>query len=285
MPRRVMPARVSAPPEPSLRVVIVQRALPAASAGALAFVVADRLGLVTLLGLRRLLDLEDAWLVFAFAIVSGAIAATRARALPWIAFAALGVLYVLVAFTPLFDAQYDAWLLRDAPRAADAIVVLSSDVTSEGRLSSNGLSRLVAGLALARDGHAPLLVRTDLGAGHADDTGDALEIAEGTSVEVVRVGPVASTRDEALRVDELAAARPLRRVIVVTDAMHERRAAATFRAMGLEVIAVPAPERDFSLPPRDPDDRVRAFEEWITERAAWTLYAMRGWIDEGDQAR
>ncbi|UJR84780.1 Hypothetical protein I5071_68590 [Sandaracinus amylolyticus] len=272
-------------PEPSLRVVFVQRGLPAASAGALAFVVGDRLGLVTLLGVRRLLDLEDAWLLFAAAIVSGAIAMTRARVLPWIGAWAVLALYVLVAFTPLFDAQYRAWLLEETPGPADAIVVLSSDVTRAGRLSSNGLSRLVAGLALARDGHAPLLVRTDLGPGHADDTGDARELAEGTSVEIVRVGPVASTRDEALRVDELAAARHLRRVIVVTDAMHERRAAATFRAMGLDVIAVPAPERDFSIPPRDPDDRVRAFEEWITERAAWTLYAMRGWIDEGDQAR
>ena len=73
--------------------------------------------------------------------------------------------------------------------------------------------------------------------------------------------------------------RGLRSAIVVTQPMHERRAAATFRGAGIEVIAVPAPERGYSIPELpDAEDRVRAFDDWITEQAAWTLYSMRGWL-------
>ena len=184
-------------------------------------------------------------------------------------------------FTPLFSPLVAGWAVHVEPRAADAIVVLSSDVTREGRISSNGVTRLLAGLELARAGHAPLLVRTELPT-HPDDTADARSIAVGTDVEIVRIGPVSSTRDEALATAELARARGLHRVIVVTQPMHERRAAAAFRAVGLDVIACSSPERDYSLPslPTSRDRRL-AFHDYVTERSAWVLYSLRGWVAEG----
>lgn len=273
------------PNERSAR-ALAERTLPAAIAGGLAFVAADRLGLATVLGVRRLLDLEDGWLLFVSAALAAGVALTRARALAWALPGIVLSIYILVAFTPLTEGAVRAWLLREPARPADAIVVLSSDVTGEGRLSSGGLARLVAGLALARRGLAPLLVRTDLGASRPDDAADVRELAEGTDVEIVEVGPVASTRDEAVEAARLLRERGLRRVIVVTEPLHERRAAATFRALGLEVVATPAPERDYSLAgPARPEDRVRAFHDWITERAAWTLYSMRGWLSEGGEER
>ncbi|MDQ3038007.1 MAG: YdcF family protein, partial [Myxococcota bacterium] len=207
----------------------------------------------------------------------------RARALPWIASGMVLALFVVVGHTPLFSPWIRAWLLREAPRRADAIVVLSSDVTESGHLNANGLTRYVAALALARDGYAPLLIRTDLPETRPDESDDARALAAGVDVELVLVGPVASTRDEALRARALMRERGLRSAIVVTQPLHERRAAATFRAAGIDVVAVPAPERAYSIPELpEAEDRVRAFSDWIAERAAWTLYSMRGWLREAN---
>lgn len=269
-------------PGPEPRRARAQHAALGAVAGALAFVVADRLGLVAALGIERLLDLDEGWLFWLAAGACGALAITRARALVPLAAGALSLLYASVVFTPLFTPLVAGWAVHVEPRAADAIVVLSSDVTRDGRLSSNGVTRLLAGLELARAGHAPLLVRTELPPSHPDDDADAAAIAIGTDVEIVQVGPVASTRDEAVATADLARARGLHRVIVVTQPMHERRAAAAFRAVGLDVVACSSPERDYSLPslPTSRDRRL-AFHDFVTERAAWTLYSMRGWLSEG----
>lgn len=255
-----------------------------AIAGALTFVTADRLGLVTAVGIERLLDLDEGWLFWIAALTGGGIAMSRARGLVVGLAGLVCLLYALVAFTPLFTPLVAGWAVHVAPRAADAIVVLSSDVTEDGHLSENGTTRLLAGLALARAGYAPLLVRTDISPPRPDDTGDARALAAGTEVELALVGPVASTHDEAVATAELARARGLHRVIVVTQPMHERRAAAAFRAVGLEVIASSSPERGYSLPALPTSrDRVLAFHDWITERSAWALYSMRGWVREGSR--
>ena len=251
--------------------------MPAAIAGGLGLRAAAELGLVTALGPQRLFGLQEAWLVLVAMIVAALLAQGRARALPHALAGAVLVLYVLVAFTPLFSPSIRAWLEEEPPRRADAIVVLSARVTEEGRLGASALERLVAGAALARDGWAPLLVRTEASA--FDDRRDAAELLEGTDVEVARIGPVASTRDEAVATAALGRERGFRRVIVVTSPLHERRAAAAFRDVGLEVVACPSPERLFSVPAlATPDDRVAAFGYWVTELAAWELYSLRGWV-------
>lgn len=264
------------------RRTLAVRAALGAIAGALAFLAADHLGVVTALGIERLLDLDEGWLFWIVSIGSGAAATTRRGAVVVaLGAGAITSLHAMVAFTPLAVPLVRRWTLHEEPRTADAIVVLSSDVTSDGHLSSNGVTRLLRGLELARAGYASLLVRTRLPPPHPDDTADARVIAAGAEVEIATVGPVWSTRDEAVRTAELAEARGLHRVIVVTQPMHERRAAAAFRAVGLEVIACPSPERGYSIASLDASrDRVRGFHDWITERSAWTLYSLRGWARE-----
>jgi uncharacterized SAM-binding protein YcdF (DUF218 family) len=247
--------------------------------GSLAFVAADRLGLVTALGIERLLDLDEGWLFWIAAFFAGVLSATRARAIVPFAAASVSVVYALVAYTDLAGPFIRSWALHEEPCLADAIVVLSSDVTDDGHISSNGVTRLLAGLELARSGYAPLLIRTDISPPRPDDTEDARTLAGDIDVEIALVGPVASTRDEAVATAELMEQRGLHRVIVVTQPFHERRAAATFRNVGLEVVAVSSPERNYSLDTLPSSrDRVEAFRDWITEQAAWTLYSVRGWI-------
>lgn len=251
-----------------------------AIAGSLAFVTAERLGFVTALGIERLLGLDEGWLFWIAALFAGVLSATRARVIVPLVAAILSIVYALVAYTDLAGPFIRSWALHEEPREADAIVVLSSDVTDDGHISSNGVTRLLAGLELARDGYASLLIRTDISPPRPDDTEDARALAGDVDFEIALVGPVASTRDEAVATAELMRHRGLSRVIVVTQPFHERRAAATFRNVGLDVVAVSSPERNYSLETLPSSrDRVEAFRDWITEQAAWTLYSMRGWIE------
>jgi uncharacterized SAM-binding protein YcdF (DUF218 family) len=257
-----------------------KRAAPAAIAGGLGFVVTAHLGIVDAIGLRRLFGLEDDWAIFFAMLAAGGLALTkRFRAVPYAVAGTMLAAHLLVAFTPLTTPAIRGWLERDEPAHADAIVVLSSDVTDDGHLSANGMTRLVAGLDLARAGWAPLLVRTDLSPPRPDETADVDALAHDVTVEIALVGPVASTRDEALLVARLAEERGLHRVIVVTSPLHERRAAAAFRAVGLDVVACPSPERMYSIPQLDtPGDRMQAFRTWVTELSAWAFYSLRGWV-------
>jgi uncharacterized SAM-binding protein YcdF (DUF218 family) len=97
----------------------------------------------------------------------------------------------------------------------------------------------------------------------------------------------ADTYDESLRVRSLAAERGWKRILLVTSANHQRRASATFRAQGLEVISVPcnfltsvstAPaEQSFSIPRYDGFVRIAT---WLHEEIGWLMYRRRGWIKE-----
>lgn len=267
------------PKPPPMRSSNGQRALGAAIAATLGFVAAEDLGLVTALGMRRLLDWNESMLIIPWVIASALLATSRSYGwISWVIPGAVAVLYLGVGYTPVFDDYIRLWLVRDTPSPADAIVVLSSNITPDGHLDTSATTRLLAGIDLARRGFASVLIRTDLPDPIPDDNDDASALVD-ARVEVAVVGPVASTRDEAVVVRAFAEERGLRRLILVTQPLHMRRAAATFRNVGLEVVACPSPERAFSLPQLSgARDRVQAFNQWVTELAAWQLYSWRGWV-------
>src|SRR5688572_21493301 len=68
--------------------------------------------------------------------------------------ASLLVAILLITWTPFFGRLARQYVRRDPPPAGpvDAIVVLSASVTADGDLSPHGADRLLAGLALYRQG-------------------------------------------------------------------------------------------------------------------------------------
>jgi uncharacterized SAM-binding protein YcdF (DUF218 family) len=97
----------------------------------------------------------------------------------------------------------------------------------------------------------------------------------------------ADTYDEALRVRNLAAERGWKRVLLVTSANHQRRASATFRAQGLEVISVPCNFlTNVSTAPGAPGVSIPRYDgfvkmaTWLHEEIGWLMYRRRGWITE-----
>jgi uncharacterized SAM-binding protein YcdF (DUF218 family) len=218
------------------------------------------------------------------AFLGALVSVTRARLLGLLAAAALFAGYLVVAYTPLTASLARGLPRRDPPdplRPADAIFVLSSRVQADGEPTSVALARLVHALELVGEGRAPRLVVSE--ASPPEQSYERLARAMMTNLrlkgEVLSVGKVGNTHDEAVATAALFRELGLRRVVVVTSALHSRRAAGTFERAGLEVWSDPAPEVDFDLETLDwPDERLRAFGSMIHERVGSFVYRRRGWL-------
>jgi uncharacterized SAM-binding protein YcdF (DUF218 family) len=219
------------------------------------------------------------------AIVAGAVAGiTRVARFMVLATAALLLLLLIVAFTPIMESPTDRLVRRDvAPSTADAIVVLSAGVTMDGMLTQQGLDRILKGVELARAGVAPRIVltrerKTADGRLITSDL-DQTRLVALAEAPVTRTETVASTRDEALRIKEMSDSAGWKRIVLVTSPFHSRRACATFEKVGMAVSCMPAESRDvavINLTGRD--DRVRAFGMWTYELAGTLRYWIAGWM-------
>jgi uncharacterized SAM-binding protein YcdF (DUF218 family) len=96
---------------------------------------------------------------------------------------------------------------------------------------------------------------------------------------VIFVDSVFTTRTEATRMAAIARANHWATLAVVTSPMHTRRACATFEAVGLRVVCVPAAVRGSGLyPGANAEGRLRVFRSWLYEMFASATYKSRGWI-------
>lgn len=209
---------------------------------------------------------------------------TRLRTLCGLAAAALGVLWIAVAFTPLTH-----WLARDLPRndtlaKADAVFVLASGLQADGEFSSSSMSRLIKGFEVIGEGWAPRLILSELREPHPRyrDSASKLATSLGIEVDIVTVGPVRNTRDEAVAVAALAREKAYERVIVVTSPTHTRRASAALEAEGVDVISVSSQQVYYDFEklsdPLETDNHLRAFRFILHERIGLVYYRSRGWI-------
>lgn len=93
-----------------------------------------------------------------------------------------------------------------------------------------------------------------------------------------------NTRENAVNSAAIASASGIDRVLLVTSALHMRRALATFRALRLEVEPAPA---DFEVMPEPAHllrwlpsaDALRDSSRAIKEYLAYWVYRARGWIE------
>jgi len=217
----------------------------------------------------------------AFALVGALAWSTRLRALFAVAALALGLLWLATAFTPL-----SAFLARDLARrdpleATDAIYVLSSGLQPDGDLTTASMSRLLHGLELLGQGLAPRLVLAELMPPSSNYAPAARRLMDhlGLHQEIVTVGPVRNTHDEALAVGELFRRKGWRRVLVVTSPAHSRRASSSFEREGLRVVSSPSSETDYDFERlEEADDRLRALAPILHELVGMWVYRRRGWI-------
>ena len=193
----------------------------------------------------------------------------------------LVALWLSVCFTPLASRLADGLVRRDAVENADAVFVFASRIQEDGEPTTDAMSRLLKGIELMAAGRAPWLVVSELPppAGPYAPLARAWLAAFAHQGEVLQIGRILNTHDEAVALARLARERGIRRVLAVTSPTHTRRAAAALEKQGLVAISVPAVETNFDLETlRFPGDRRRAFAAIAHERVGLLVYRRRGWI-------
>ncbi len=219
--------------------------------------------------------------------------------------AGLAIFIYIIGATPLPDA-----LLRslenpytgvklDALPTCDAVVMLGGGL-DPSRCEVGGLhltiagDRIIAALEMIRLGKAPVLVCGGSGVNvdgvekvEADLFKQALVERRVPVPKIISLGHCADTHDEAMRTREIAQQRGWHRVLLVTSASHLPRAAATFRALGVEVVPVPCNFLSTLSIQRAPSGigipRFVGFEKmsvWIHETIGCWEYRRRGWLKE-----
>jgi uncharacterized SAM-binding protein YcdF (DUF218 family) len=239
--------------------------------------------------LARELDLASAvsyWgdrqiLVVAAALLGGLLALTRLRPFLHATLAVVAALWLLVCFTPLTSALARGLVRSDPVQAGDAVFVFGSTIQVDGDPSDDAASRLLRAVQLLADDKAPRLVLSELPppAGRYGPLAQAWMGSLHVERELLTVGPVHNTREEALEVAALARARGFHRILAVTSPTHTRRACAALEQAGLSVVCVPSVETRFDLEALElPGDRVKSFGTIAHERLGWLVYARRGWV-------
>jgi uncharacterized SAM-binding protein YcdF (DUF218 family) len=223
---------------------------------------------------------DTAFLVVAGAVVGLLLWPTRLRGFLKVATAVCALAWLLVAFGPV-----SAWLAeglprRDPPRKGDAVFVLSSRLQRDGEPTTEALSRLLHGVGLVAQGQAPRLILSEQPRmrPYAAVGREWLRVLK-VDAEVLTVGPVTSTRDEAKLVAELFRLRGWRTLLVVTSPTHSRRASLALEHEGLEVVSSPSVETRFDLETLDrPSERLMAFGALAHERLGLLWYRWKGWV-------
>ena len=218
------------------------------------------------------------------ALVGAALWPTRLRGLLGWGVLSLAILWSAAAFTPLTTWMARGLERRDALRKADAVFVLASYLQQDGEFSTAAMSRLLRGLELLAEGWAPRLILPELPHGPSYRSA-ACEFMNrfGLDYEIVSVGPVRSTHDEAIAVAEAARDFGFEHLLVVSSPSHTRRAAAALEAQNIRVTSVPAQETTFDYGNLHDnwrgDHRLRAFPMLVHEHVGLLVYRLRGWIE------
>lgn len=242
--------------------------------------------LLSALGLRDIIGVfSQPGLILVSTVVGAAVGALNGR---WIVLAIDGFLFLvflIVAYTPVMFGVASHWVRDDpVPPTADAIIVLSASVKSDGHLNAEGAERLLTGLELFRKQASPRLfttaVEVEYPSGVLSSTADQKRLIQlaGADSSWTSLTGVFTTRDEALQaaVHLPAGAHT---AIVVTSPMHTRRACATFEAVGFKVVCKAAAEHyAVTWHPISPADRLRSFGAYLYERLGMVKYRAKGWL-------
>lgn len=203
----------------------------------------------------------------------------QTRSLQWIGLAGIG-LFLFAAFSPLPNAMFRWSAAASDIQPADAIVVLGAGADPDGTLSCESLVRTVRAVALYRMGRAPIIVFS--GPGREDEPSEARVRADlagtlGVPPEAIRTETSAlTTREEAVRIGGMLRAERVRRILLVTDAQHMRRAGALFSRGGFQVFPATADAR--SGAGTSPGARLQLFRDLLGEWMALGYYRLAGYL-------
>lgn len=173
-------------------------------------------------------------------------------------------------------------LLADTDGPADAIVVMGAGVTGPCVPNLNGTRRVLHGLRAWREGRAPVVVFSGGAAPNECPVADAMaSLAREVGIPASAIHTERSSRSTKENAELTA---PLlrwlgaRRVLIVTDRLHGRRASGVFTQQGFQVERHTVPVYEGHI------DNTSMLAAGVRELAAVYYYKMRGWIESGATA-
>ena len=186
------------------------------------------------------------------------------------------VAFLVAGFTSVPRMAADRLAVGPDLGPADAIVVLGAPAYRDGTLSDPSLRRAVFGIRLYREGLAPRLVF--LGMDGEAESRARLAISLGVPREAILTeGLEPTTRDEAHRMGVVLGTRlGVRKVLLVTDILHMRRARALFERAGFAVR--PAPTDTGILGASAPERRLTLVRHVAQEFAALAYHKVFGYL-------
>jgi uncharacterized SAM-binding protein YcdF (DUF218 family) len=187
-------------------------------------------------------------------------------------------LFLLAAFTPLPIFLYEAISVPAHIERADAIVVLAgAGVLANGELTDTSLRRTVRGIVLYRDGLAPLLVLSGAAGRRSESAARALLAGQCgvPNAAILAIATGHTTHEEVAALRPILRDRDVRRLILVTDGAHMRRAMHLVRDAGFDVFAAPVHAEDA---PVQPEPRLRLLRAALREGLALAYYRIAGYL-------
>src|SRR5262249_22471298 len=184
--------------------------------------------------------------------------------------------------TPVVNVVGRRWALNSQPEPCGAIVVLGAGTMYGNILNQESLRRAIAGIDLYRRKLAPVIVLSgphsnrDSGSSEAEARAN-LAIGMGIPPEaIIKEQTANTTREEATHIADTLRKRSINRVLLVTDALHMRRAKLVFERAGLEVW--PAVSADYTVAAVSPADRLWLAMRVAEESLALVYYRLAGYI-------
>jgi uncharacterized SAM-binding protein YcdF (DUF218 family) len=198
--------------------------------------------------------------------------------------AVLGVLLLVVFYTPVTDWIAAPLFINPDATNADAIVVLGSWASARGELNDPGIRRAIAAGRLYRAGIARTVVLTgDRPNLSREDAGDSLDQSDkllqelGVPASAILIEDRSgNTRESAVNVAAMARQRGWGRLVLVTDATHMRRTRAVFVHQGLTVSCEPT--MMWRIGGNGASNRLAKLGAVVHEYGGLAYYRARGWI-------
>jgi len=187
-------------------------------------------------------------------------------------------------------------VFEQAALQADAVVVLTAgiEVYDEqiSRTSSESLLRGLRAVAIANEFSLPLVISGGIGGGSDGGAGiseaEALAQDLNTHTRVILETASTSTAENAANTREILVAEGLERVILVTSRLHSRRAVASLRAAGIDVIAYAAATPPIKIEGTDYLPLIGNVADWSRvnyEIVGSLFYLAKGRVGIGDLFR
>jgi uncharacterized SAM-binding protein YcdF (DUF218 family) len=186
------------------------------------------------------------------------------------------VVFVISAYTPVWNNIAIGFADPGMIGSSDAIVVLAGSLSPEATLTDEAMRRVLHGIELHKDGLAPLLV---LSGSHPEEAHRraALALSMGIPPDAILIERTShTTRDESVKISELLTPHDVKQILLVTQSLHMPRATLVFERAGFSVI--PAASDDYPTSLTTPTGRVWLMSRILQEMLALMYYKASGYV-------